>query len=260
MKVWADSEQTVRVRWFRCAEGARALPWPHAFGSSQWDYSREPQARGETARGKWDAGANTVGYTGQQFCGTPDDWYLGGLINGPNWLVTNDDGYSECCGEVTFNPLLEAVAGLAAELRGFVPQKLVVQLSADIVYTPPGIDTRQVPEGGAVAGGVAEQEGEVLLVTAGGAVAGGAAAQVAGGPQVGAGGAVHGGAMVQLFAGPLLAAGGQVLGGAMPQTVRTPQAAAGGLVLGGSMVQSWRGPQVAAGGLILGGVMVQTHT
>lgn len=273
MKLYRDSEQLTRVRWFWCEPDAQEIPYFHPFTSANWEDGQGPGLLGEQpGYRRWDAGENKAGLLGQDFCGTQDDWENGGEVNsGRNFPVAAE--YSKCCGQTkgvaglpvgaalsgdpNHDPRLPAVVGLASEAW------------ADPYPLPP-----HVAAGGALAGGAAEQVLGAAQAGAGGLLAGGLAGlpevrgQIAGGGALaggaaalllvfkgfsGQGGAVAGGTAGITLRKPHVAAGGALAGGHSGFSLRQPQRAAGGALAGGNATFSLRGPQRAAGGALAGG-------
>lgn len=92
MRVYADSSDTVMVRWFKAKDDAKSFPVPHAFGSHVWDgeYVQPFQGPGEFLRQtQWEPNAN-FGCDGQV---APAD-----LKRFQRGLLPSDGPLPKCCG------------------------------------------------------------------------------------------------------------------------------------------------------------------
>lgn len=189
MKLWADSDELVTVRWFRCPPGAQEIPYENHFGSRIWDYAPRESDLGEVDERPlaYDRGINTVGYTGRDFCGSAGAWEEGGDHALDPVIATDDQGAAPCCGRVAgvrlrpaarLRASLPHVAGLAlrvraAALQGGAPPgvfvgraRLVMRLAADFPPPPPapsGPALVVVPR--ALAGGGIAHAGLPLVAT-----------------------------------------------------------------------------------------------
>lgn len=102
VRPFADSDQDVEIRWYKCPPGAKALGVPSLFRSNHWESHPYLWAAGKGER------FNSVskvypyrappGVTGQHRCGTDKDFAEGGTRNEfiPPYPRA-DDGIAECC-------------------------------------------------------------------------------------------------------------------------------------------------------------------
>jgi hypothetical protein len=89
-----------KVIWYFCAPGALPLPFPHRFGSTNW----QPIPRCNSEIGeqwdssfKWRNGSRPAQLTGQgSFCGDPSWWQDGCPSDAPD-LQLNPQGIALCC-------------------------------------------------------------------------------------------------------------------------------------------------------------------
>jgi hypothetical protein len=80
MRLWDDPAIITRVRWFRAAKMAKPFPQWHRFASLNWEDPKANTGLGEQYPGSrpWNNGVNSLGYLGQNFCGTVQAFQQGG--------------------------------------------------------------------------------------------------------------------------------------------------------------------------------------
>jgi len=127
MKLWADSDEEVEVRWFFADADAKWAPGPHPFGS-WWTWDRkdgvEPGPLGEQRYVRYDRGANDLGYGGSHHCGS-DAAFRGGGVHGVDSVITtNADGGADCC-----------VDWLDLECRRY-PKRLTLSATSTFSFCP----------------------------------------------------------------------------------------------------------------------------
>lgn len=101
MRLWADSDDLVEVRWFRAKDGARPFDGPSLLRSNfTWGkfYSKDPKM-GEIDREDfgYDKGANPLMYDGRHRCGREQALRTGGVHGVDPPLDTDDNGNLPCC-------------------------------------------------------------------------------------------------------------------------------------------------------------------
>ena len=78
--VGSDNDTTAQIRWYKCAEGAKAFPHFHAFGSPVWEPHPDDWTEGpgiETEPVRW-APSVIDATPGQEFHGK-QEWYEKGI-------------------------------------------------------------------------------------------------------------------------------------------------------------------------------------
>lgn len=100
VKLWADTEEEVTIRWYRAAPGAQVFPEAHGFTRPEWTWDRDyrPELPRLGQPEEWDAGANPLGFLGLHFCGRPEAYLGGGRWGEDAPIYVAPDGTSECCG------------------------------------------------------------------------------------------------------------------------------------------------------------------
>jgi hypothetical protein len=101
VRPFRDSSVEVTIRWYRCPEGAKELPFlsciqPLLWAKNPWRVTGPgevyPVKRGASG------GAAPKGVTGQSWCGSPEDFLLGGLYQPSRPPVRyTADGAALCC-------------------------------------------------------------------------------------------------------------------------------------------------------------------
>lgn len=92
IRPWAGSDDTIAIRWFRCAEGAKPFPHEHAFAGMYFEgnYNQEFQGPGLFNREFESVKSTNPGYAGTHFEGNPA-WFLSGIP-----LAHRDDPPAVC--------------------------------------------------------------------------------------------------------------------------------------------------------------------
>jgi hypothetical protein len=101
MRLFADSDQEVNIRWFWVPPHAEVYPGYHPYGSGNWASSKE----GWTGPGEvsgvprtWYNGKTPRGFHGKKICGDPDKLAAGYSVNDKR-ICTDVTGLSSCCTE-----------------------------------------------------------------------------------------------------------------------------------------------------------------
>lgn len=81
MRLVRDSDDTISIRWYKCADGADVFPGPHAFGSSIWngdDYDYSTGLGEASSQREWRRSVLTTTPPGIEHHG-PDEWFRDGI-------------------------------------------------------------------------------------------------------------------------------------------------------------------------------------
>lgn len=100
MRLWANSNETIEVRWFRAAPDAKFFPEPHRFTNRDWSGKSRFSGVGEVFPKVflYDRGANRPVYAGQHYCGPLYAVQTGGVRGVTPVIQCNADGSAACCG------------------------------------------------------------------------------------------------------------------------------------------------------------------
>lgn len=102
MRLFRDSVQETPIIWYRARPGAQVFPFPHVFGSRNWDadHAVAQSGPGETKGSTNETHTNSVntnGYLGQDFVGDPD-WFLNGAPSSAAGTAPTDaNGFCQKC-------------------------------------------------------------------------------------------------------------------------------------------------------------------
>ncbi len=105
VKPWLDSNQTVRIRWYVCPPGTKALPYWHTYQSPDWQPQRPKEGPDEEEAGVYpyptiyDKGRvpDYIGTNGTP-CGSPQAWRGGLRFRDPALKYDLITGVAKCCG------------------------------------------------------------------------------------------------------------------------------------------------------------------
>lgn len=126
--VGSDNDTTSEIRWYKCAEGAKAFPHFHAFGSPVWEPHPDEWTQGpgvETEPVKWVPSAIDAP-PGQEYHGQKE-WYERGL---PQAVLDNPEVH----GRAPCIPVdVELVAELEASADETASWNASLELDADEV-------------------------------------------------------------------------------------------------------------------------------
>jgi hypothetical protein len=94
--------QTSRVTWFFVDDSTAFLPVSCAYSSLNWVDDQDKPDDGESVgeiqgTRKYSKGEAPTWATGQQYCGTADQW-AGNYVYGQGEMIFNQDGSPVCCG------------------------------------------------------------------------------------------------------------------------------------------------------------------
>ena len=125
MAFWPDDpSRTVTVQWQYAKEGAGAIPWPHAFGSSRYDDEErdEPPTWGELEEVPRTRRIPNSDFAGLKPCGDIQTWQHGADDDTP-LLAVDDTGIPLCC---------RPPVGVWGFRIGFQRAELVAELVASV--------------------------------------------------------------------------------------------------------------------------------
>lgn len=107
LKPWQGSDDTIKIRWYRAAPGAKQFPLPSAFCSSVWDTAAGipiPEVGEVQALREWAPTVLPGAPPGKEFHGAPA-WWLSGIpadhradppancwTGPPSWCFQLEDG------------------------------------------------------------------------------------------------------------------------------------------------------------------------
>jgi len=101
MRLWNNLPDTVEVRWFRAAKGAKPLGLRTRFTSRVWlthtDKGLSFPIGEQVGPRPYDNGANPQGYLGVNRCGDDSVWFFGGTAGVTPDITTGPDGTAACC-------------------------------------------------------------------------------------------------------------------------------------------------------------------
>lgn len=98
-----DRYQPVPITWFKCQPGAEMMPFPHAFGSRNWEdiyWQFSPVGENGYLRARNPGSTTTpITATGQgHFCGTEEQWQQGFPFDTFSAVPYNSEDIPTCCG------------------------------------------------------------------------------------------------------------------------------------------------------------------
>jgi len=99
MRLFEDSDETIRVRWYFCAPDAGVYPGYHRYASANWDSGpggTNPVGEIVGTPRPYYNGRRHAGFHGRKFCGDPAK-IENGFKYADKRLCTNNDGLSSCC-------------------------------------------------------------------------------------------------------------------------------------------------------------------
>lgn len=213
-----NSDAVANLVFYPCREDAPALGFPSVFLGFPGDYPPwpdDPVGPEITASITNNYQKVKLGAMGQHFCGTPEDFLLGGIYD-PTLppVVYLPNGLPICCngGVVGFG------GGVGGGSATWVSTPLAVGYgggvgggSADVIHSPVFLAS-----GGGVGGGRSPFIWSASVAVAGGGVGGGSSPVVWSASVAVAGGGVGGGAAVVMWSPVFIASGGGVGGGSSP--------------------------------------------
>lgn len=156
IRPYADSDDTIAIRWFKCAPGAKVFPHRHAFAAMYFegDYNQDFQGPGLFNRDFENVKPTNPGYPGTHFEGDPR-WFLHGIPPEKRY------GIPAICADASTLPLLglglsdgdpTMFSGASVAVSGFVaPSGAAVDVEWDAVefdtngYFTPGLPTLLSP-------------------------------------------------------------------------------------------------------------------
>lgn len=100
IRPYRDSDEEVTIRWYFTDDDRPLMPFPTAFGRSEWRRNEADPGIGEVLQAPtWNRGDDLLRLPGTTFCGTREQWNFGALSSDPLPTIDPASGLPTCCGQ-----------------------------------------------------------------------------------------------------------------------------------------------------------------